>query len=153
MEEDVRMMNSEADNLRDRSRSSIANMAPDAMNVDFPIGSKEPSSKAGKPQQRQASASRSVVPVTPPSRSQQDRMMPIAEEETPQIDKNREFRGQLTRKASSSSISENGELTGSARRRSSMGMRGKRASSTFDTGIISEWDKWKLSLRPTNFCI
>ena len=59
------MMNSEADNLRDRSRTSIANMAPDAMNVDFPISTKKPSSKAGNSQQRQGSA----VPVTPPSLS------------------------------------------------------------------------------------
>ena len=146
VEEDVRMMNSEADDLRDRSRASIANMAPDAMNVDFPIrpSASKPPSKGGKsraqqpPPQRQGSTSRGEPPETPRSRSAQDRMMPIQEEETPQIDKNREFRGQLSRRASSSSISDSGELTGSARRRNSMGMRGKRASSTFDTGIISE---------------
>lgn len=149
MEEDVRIMNSEADDLRDRSRASIANMAPDAMNVDFLIRPSKPPNKGGNlrslQSQRQGSVSRDDPPQTPSSRSLQDTMMPIQEEETPQIDKNREFRGQLSRRASSSSISDSGELTGSARRRSSMGMRGKRASSTFDTGIISECvSSWKL---------
>ncbi|THH04006.1 hypothetical protein EW145_g5840 [Phellinidium pouzarii] len=160
VEEDVRQMNSEADGLRDRSRASMASMTPAAMSIDFTFpSSKPPNPGAGKSRVRQlqeqagTASARGGDPFgTPPSRPMRDTMMPIAERETPQIAKNKLLRGEPPQKASSSSSSSlsvdpnrpsresgpSGDSSGHSRRRSSMSMRGKRISSTFEsTGIIT----------------
>ena len=177
MEEDVRMMNSEAEDLRERSRSSAAHLSsPGGVQPEFSFP--PPSAKsASKLRSRNASQPDRPSPTTPSSssyalqngvttstiRKMPDTMQPIAEQETPQIAKNRVMRGQLpsaARKAPPENLSVaggrrpsaepgpsnpnasdniNGHASSSTpgRRRSSMGMRGKRVSASFDaSGVL-----------------
>ncbi|KAI5119965.1 hypothetical protein M0805_004345 [Coniferiporia weirii] len=129
VEEDVRQMNTEADGLRDRSRASMASMSSAALNVDFTFPpDKPPNPGPTKTRVRQLQEQAGVASASngdgfgTPSRPARDTMLPITERETPQIVKNKLFR----------------ESLGHSRRRSSMGMRGKRISSTYEsTGIIT----------------
>lgn len=143
VEEAVRQMNSEAGDLRDRTRASVANMTPAAMEVDldFPptatINRKPVSKKTRqlKPQQGGKTGSHDT-----PTRGHQEGTMPVMDQDTPQIAKNRLMRGE-TKIASSLGVGDAptdrpGSLT---RRRSSFSSRGKRSSSSYEsTGIISE---------------
>ncbi|KAL5526291.1 hypothetical protein ACEPAF_8014 [Sanghuangporus sanghuang] len=145
VEEDVRQMNSEADNLRDRSRASIANMTPAAMTVELEF----PPPKSSAPNGGKSRVQQLKGQFEPGGPSQTDRegTIPIAEQETPQIVRNRLFRGESRPPSESSSgqsrtTGSSGPPSssgpGSSRRRSSFSMRGKRVSSTFEsTGIIT----------------
>ncbi|KAL5504421.1 hypothetical protein ACEPAH_8496 [Sanghuangporus vaninii] len=145
VEEDVRQMNSEADNLRDRSRASIANMTPAAMTVELEF----PPPKSSAPNGGKSRVQQLKGHFEPGGPSQTDRegTIPIAEQETPQIVRNRLFRGESRpppesssgqSRTSGSSGPPSSSGPGSSRRRSSFSMRGKRVSSTFEsTGIIT----------------
>lgn len=101
VDEDVRQMQSEADTLRRRSQAAeqVASAASGAF--DFPARTPRPATT---------------------SRRNIDTVMPVAQQETPQIEKNKLMRGE----------------TGH-RRRSSVS-RGKRISSSYEaTGVICEW--------------
>ncbi|KAH8112630.1 Mis12-Mtw1 protein family-domain-containing protein [Phellopilus nigrolimitatus] len=156
VEEDVRQMNTEADDLRDRSRASMASMTPAALRVDFQFPpSNPPNPSAGKSRVRQLQEQAGAAPVnggafgTPPPQTARDTMMPIVEQETPQIKKNKLFRGESMQRPAPidfgkppSNVSGSGpsseESSGHSRRRSSLSMRGKRSSSSFEsTGIIT----------------
>ena len=138
----MRQMNSEADDLRDRTRASLANMTPGAKEVDLEL----PPTNAvnGKPlkskvrQSKTQQGGRTGITDTP-TRAGREGTMPVMEQETPQIAKNRLMRGE--QKAPSSlgvSDSSNSRQGGLTRRRSSFGSRGKRSSSSYEsTGIIS----------------
>ncbi|EJD07140.1 uncharacterized protein FOMMEDRAFT_165737 [Fomitiporia mediterranea MF3/22] len=148
VEEDVRQMNSEADDLRDRSRASIASMTPAAMSIELEFPPSK-SGAVGKSRVRHLREQAGAVPtadstseLSTPSRTGRDGVMPIADQETPQIAKNRLFRGESKPRpepsTSSGGGSANGEPPRLARRRSSLSLRGKRSSSAFEsTGIIT----------------
>ena len=96
-DEDVRIMTSEADDLRRQSRAHVETR--DTALADI-----------------------SQTRSKPRSTSHMDSTLPLEPRETPQIEKNRQLRGE-----------------GGHRRRSSVNMRGKRASTNFEnTGVISE---------------
>jgi len=96
-DEDVRIMTSEADDLRRQSRSHVE--TSDTALADI-----------------------SQTRSKPRSISHMDSTLPLEPRETPQIEKNRQLRGE-----------------GGYRRRSSVSMRGKRASTNFEnTGVISK---------------
>ncbi|KAI0789954.1 Mis12-Mtw1 protein family-domain-containing protein [Abortiporus biennis] len=106
VEEDVRQMQSEADSLREKSRGADGAATTNGYGTafSFPVGPPSRSSRL------------------PPSHERiHDLSQPIAQQETPQIQKNKIMRGE----------------TGH-RRRSSIS-RGKRASSSFEnTGVITQ---------------
>ena len=109
VDEDVRQMQSETDTLRRRSQA--AEQAANSLNadVDFP---------ARTPRKPNSTSRRNI-----------DTTEPIAQAETPQIEKNKMMRGE----------------TGH-RRRSSVS-RGKRVSSSYEaTGVICEWHLLSLSI-------
>ncbi|KAL5525497.1 hypothetical protein ACEPAG_6833 [Sanghuangporus baumii] len=145
VEEDVRQMNSEADDLRDRSRASIANMTPAAMTVELEF----PPPKSSAPNGGKSRVRQLKGQFEPEGSSQTDRegTIPIAEQETPQIVRNRLFRGESRyppesgsgqSRTTGTSDPPSSSGSGSSRRRSSFSMRGKRVSSTFEsTGIIT----------------
>ncbi|KAL5476599.1 hypothetical protein ACEPAI_3279 [Sanghuangporus weigelae] len=145
VEEDVRQMNSEADNLRDRSRASIASMTPAAMTIELEF----PPPKSSAPNGGKSRVQQLKGQFEPGGPSQTDRegTIPIAEQETPQIVRNRLFRGESRpppesglgqSRTTGTSGPPSSSGSGSSRRRSSFSMRGKRVSSTFEsTGIIT----------------
>ena len=151
-DEDVRRMNSEADDIRDRTRASLANMTPAAQRVQLEIPS--PSlQQMGKSRMRQlqgAKSGKSGRLGTPPSKgSSKDIVMALPDHDTPQIVKNRLMRGEPGTKRMPSTLS-NSSINGAGstsdsmngtRRRSSLG-RGKRVSTSLDTGIISKYDEF-----------
>ena len=151
VDEDVRRMNSEADDLRDRSRASLASMTPAAQRVQLEIPT--PSTNLGKSRIRQLQVQdkpgkSGPLGTPPPKSAPKDIMLPLPERDTPQIVKNRLMRGESGSKRGPSNLSAAGsavngtsgpdDSTSSTRRRSSLG-RGKRVSANFDTGIISEF--------------
>ncbi|KAI0760969.1 Mis12-Mtw1 protein family-domain-containing protein [Trametes elegans] len=100
VDEDVRQMQSEADSLRRRSQAAEQAAGHAQGDIQFPA--------------------RSSRPPDPSSRRNIDTMVPIAQQETPQIEKNKLMRGE------------------SGHRRRSSVSRGKRISSSFETtGVIS----------------
>lgn len=144
VEEDVRQMNSETADLRDRTRASIANMTPGAKEIDLDL---PPTNTInGKPlkskvrQLKTQQGGKSAI-VETPTKGGREGMMPVMEQETPQIAKNRLMRGE--QKVPSSlgiGVSSNGQQGGLTRRRSSFSSRGKRSSSSYEsTGIISQF--------------
>lgn len=150
VDEDVRQMNSEADELRDRSRASLANVSPDAPRVEFRFPAPKPPSHSSKSRVRKLQAE-GLGPGTPPSRAGSlDTVIPLVERETPQIMKNKMMRGEHpsmkqsvnSRSTSQTSDENRGPVASSSqapghRRRTSMSMRGKRISAAFEaSGII-----------------
>ncbi|KLO05495.1 hypothetical protein SCHPADRAFT_896210 [Schizopora paradoxa] len=129
VEEAVKKMNTEADDLRDRSRASVANMTPAALRVDFRFPSGSSSTGNGQPSRHKPSGTKSAT---------RDLTIPMTEHDTPQIERNRQLRsGQpLSRNDEQNGSSSNG--SGHLRRRSSMSMRGKRVSASLESsGIIT----------------
>lgn len=128
VEEAVKKMNTEADDLRDRSRASIANMTPAALRVDFRFPAGSSTAGNGQPSRHKPSGTKSAT---------RDLTIPIAEHDTPLIERNRQMRvGQPL----SRSDEQNGSsgVSGHLRRRSSMSMRGKRVSASLESsGVIS----------------
>ena len=149
LEEDVRQMNTEAEDLRDRSRASMANMTPAAQRIQLHIPTtKSVTSNTSNFRSRQlrdtADVDHQKEPTTP-TRPVKDGMVPVAEQETPQIARNKIFRGEQRAPLDpkKQKINNLGRSTTPiedtpSRRRSSMSMRGKRSSSAFETtGVIS----------------
>lgn len=129
LEEDVRAMNDEADYLRRKSRS---NPTPSRMQapIRFP-------------------------PTTTPTtnrRKPRDTSINIPEQETPQLERNKQLRDVAMAGVSSSdgaepSSSQTTPRSGGHRRRSSVGSRGKRISEVFEnTGVICKFLGWFLRL-------
>lgn len=154
VDEDVRQMNSEADELRDRSRASLAHVSPDATRVHFKFPAPKQPAKPHKARVRQLQAGGPGLGTPPAQSGSRDTLIPLVERETPQIMKNKVMRGEhpsmkqapSTSRSTSSKSSEGSVNDGAAsssqtsghRRRTSMGMRGKRISAAFEaTGIIS----------------
>lgn len=156
VEEEVKQMNSEADDLRDRSRASMANLSPAARKIDFTFPSTSISAENSRIQKNKFVLERdSNFGTLPQQTGSQDVEMPLAEHETPQIMKNRQMRdgrppSQLVQTSSSTSavgsslpvrrvpganLRPNEESSRHARK-SSLSMRGKRTSAMFQTGIV-----------------
>lgn len=155
-------MLSEADNLRDRSRADAARLTPAALRVDFTFPpssqprSSQPAFGGARNRLRQLQTQSAEPQSTPPPKSK-DGLMPIAEQETPQIAKNRAMRDghpsqqQAQQQPPPAPSSSAGSMLppqarrptvmdtpGHSRRRSSLSMRGKRVSASYEnSGIIS----------------
>ena len=145
VEEAVRQMNSEADNLRDRTRASIANMTPAAMEVDLDLPPTVTNGKPAKAKTRQLKTQqggRAGAPDTP-TRGGREGTMPVMEQETPKITKNRVMRGEqkIPSSLGAGDPANGGRPQNLTRRRSSFSSRGKRSSSSYEsTGIISKYN-------------
>lgn len=142
VEEDVRQMNVEADDLRRQSHSRKASLSSNNLSADLHLS--YPPGTANRSQQQPSSALRGK----PSAKSyQRDIVEAIPERETPQIHKNKVLRGerlppkQVHATGSNSAMRlppptyRDPETPG--RRRISLGMRGKRSSACFDSGVIS----------------
>lgn len=160
-EEEVRRMNSEANVLREQSRALAASVPSGALQVDFkfpPPPGTTVKSRVRQLQGKSGAGRRNLGGLgTPPMKSAgRDSMQPVIEQETPQIAKNKLLRGEhpsmklsavpsqsvepeMTAGSRIASGSDLGTTAaGHSRRRSSISMRGKRVSTSFETtGVIS----------------
>ena len=148
VEEDVHRMNSEANDLRERSRTQTSDIPLQdlkTLETQFPPFGRLHSLTNGRVQQlKQTAGSSRLLPLVTPPGGSRDVVLPIHERETPQIMKNKLMRGEQSRplpsSLASSSIANNVKPS---RRRSSFTMRGKRTSTQFDnTGLLSESSAW-----------
>ncbi len=133
VEEDVRRMNVEAEDLRRQSHIRKASLTSNQLSAEFRFPPPPATTEKSRQQQhlRDDSGKRS-----------HDTVQRIPERETPQIHKNKVFRGERPSAkpgATTSSIFNSDPMHPETpgRRRSSMGTRGKRISSCFDSGVIS----------------
>lgn len=111
VEEDVRQMDTETEDLRRRSRAHSSGLASSPLKPEF----KFPPSSSSKPSKpsRQAPQPKRVDMLKP---------LPTLAQDSPHIEKNRQLRG---------------EAPNHSRRRSSISSRGKRISSSYQTtGVI-----------------
>ncbi len=129
VDEAVKKMNSEADDLRDRSRASIANMTPAALKVDFRFPASSSAAGNGQPSRQKQFQTKQAT---------RDLSIPMAEHDTPLIERNRQMRGGQPLPSRDDEQNGASSSSGHSRRRNSMSMRGKRVSATLESsGIIS----------------
>ncbi|KAH7928300.1 hypothetical protein BV22DRAFT_1083444 [Leucogyrophana mollusca] len=140
LDEDVRQMEDETDHLRRRSR------AKETVNPEFQFPPSKP------PSQRHTSDAIQRHLHDPLQRRPNDALQPLAESETPQIERNKLMREGLLPLPRArtpqppppplppqTSQHEHSRHTPQHSRRSSMSMRGKRISTSFETtGVISQ---------------
>lgn len=97
IDEGVRQMNSEVDELRDRSRASLAHVSLDAPRFTYQFPAPKPPLQRSKSRVRQLQADGPGPDLglgTPPHTVSRDTFIPLVECDTPSIEKNAMKRGE-----------------------------------------------------------